>query len=246
MSPNERHAELLLRAEIRSPKETVVSYARELTLTTIFIVTDWHPPIDMEVDLRISFPTLLEPLEVRARVAEHRPDRGARGPAGVAFSFDAPAARSAIAELLERVLGPKVANRSNEPRAYRVLLVEDNVLIRDMFEYGIGKFFQQRRGRVQLDHAANAMDGRANLAKGAYDLVIVDYYLPAEDGAAFIASLRRDPRFGRAPIVAISVGGRDAREATISAGADVFLDKPVVMRDLFQTLQVLSERGSLV
>jgi hypothetical protein len=49
----------------------------------------------------------------------------------------------------------------------------------------------------------------------------------------------------RAPIVAISVGGSDAREAAISAGADLFLDKPVVLRDLFRTLQVLSQQGVL-
>jgi DNA-binding response OmpR family regulator len=44
------------------------------------------------------------------------------------------------------------------------------------------------------------------------------------------------------PIVAISVGGRDAREATLSAGADVFVDKPLVFRDLFNTLRIVAER----
>lgn len=130
-------------------------------------------------------------------------------------------------------------------RTYRVLLVEDNAFIGDMFAYGISKFFAQRSGRVSFDHAGDASSAREKLESVLYDLVIVDYYLPSEDGAAFIARLRRDPRFAKAPIVAISVGGRDAREATMSAGADLFLDKPVVLRDLFQTLQVLSQRGSL-
>jgi hypothetical protein len=31
----------------------------------------------------------------------------------------------------------------------------------------------------------------------------------------------------------------------LAAGADLFLDKPVVLRDLFKTLQVLSQRGAL-
>jgi CheY-like chemotaxis protein len=114
-----------------------------------------------------------------------------------------------------------------------------------MFAYGIGKFFAQRHGQVRFDHAEDAASAREKLENAQYDLVIVDYYLPSEDGAVFIARLRRDPRFAHSPIVAISVGGRDAREATMSAGADLFLDKPVVLRDLFQTLQVLSQRGSL-
>ena len=44
------------------------------------------------------------------------------------------------------------------------------------------------------------------------------------------------------PIVAISVGGAEARQASIAAGADLFLDKPLVMRDLFTTLDLLTLR----
>jgi CheY-like chemotaxis protein len=81
------------------------------------------------------------------------------------------------------------------------------------------------------------------LGATTYNLVVVDYYLPAEDGAALISRMRRDERYASTPVLAISVGGRDARDATISAGADLFLDKPVVLRDLLRTLQVLAQRG---
>jgi CheY-like chemotaxis protein len=247
MSASDQASEIVLRAEIRSAKETVVSYARELTASSVFVVTDWRPPLETEVKLRISFPTLMEPLDLEARVTEHRPARGVGSPAGLAFQFDSPAARAVIEELLGRVGrdGGAASRPSASPHAIRVLLVEDNAFIREMFAYGIAKFFEKRRGSVQLDHAGDAASAREKMTHTVYDLVIVDYYLPAEDGAAFIARLRRDPRFARAPIVAISVGGRDAREATISAGADLFLDKPVVLRDLFRTLQLLSQRGAL-
>lgn len=237
-------SEILLRAEIRSARETVVSYARELTPSSIFIVTDWRPPVATPVTLRISLPTLVDPTDLEARVFEHRPAQGVGRPAGLELRFDSSTAREAMERLMERIGmgGPAPASST---RTYRVLLVEDNAFIRDMFAYGIGKFFAQRSGRVTFDHAEDASSAREMLHEVLYDLVIVDYYLPAEDGAAFIARLRRDPRFARSPIVAISVGGRDAREATMSAGADLFLDKPVVLRDLFQTLQVLSQRGSL-
>jgi len=59
--------------------------------------------------------------------------------------------------------------------------------------------------------------------------------------ATSIAQMRRDERLAHTPIVAISVGGRDAREAMQAAGADVFLDKPVVFNDLFNTLRMLAE-----
>jgi len=248
MEMSEQASQVVLRTEIRSDKETVVSYARELTQSSVFVVTDWRPPLATEVVLRISFPSLVEPFEVHARVASYRAAAGVAHPAGVAFQFESQSARAAIALLLERIgAGARPSSRpgAGQQRPYRVLLVEDNAFIRDMFAYGIGKFFEKRRGAVAFDHAGDAASAREKLDQSDYDLVIVDYYLPAEDGAAFIARLRQNPRFAHAPVVAISVGGRDARDATISAGADLFLDKPVVLRDLFHTLQVLSQRGSL-
>jgi CheY-like chemotaxis protein len=243
----DRNGGMLLRAEIRSERETVVSYARDLTKTSVFVVTDWRPPIHTEVHLRISFPTLVEPFEIRARVSGHQSALGVGSPAGLSFSFalDSAAATEAIQRVIAQLDVSLGRTPASSPRDYRVLLVEDNAFIRDMFAYGIAKFFAQRRGKVEFEHAGDAASAWEKLTACPYDLVIVDYYLPTEDGAAFIARLRGDPRFAKSPIVAISVGGRDAREATITAGADLFLDKPVVLRDLFQTLQVLSQRGTL-
>ncbi len=232
---------MLLRAEIRSDRETVVSYARDLTRTSVFVVTDWHPALGTEVRLRISLATLVEPFEIRARVSGYKASIGVGAPAGLTFDFtlDSPASRDAVERALTR-LSPLAGAAV---RDYRVLLVEDNAFIRDMFAYGIAKYFANRS--VAFEHAGDAASAWEKLDVGPFDLVIVDYYLPAQDGATFIARLRADPRFARAPIVAISVGGRDAREATIEAGADLFLDKPVVLRDLFRTLQVLSTRGAI-
>jgi CheY-like chemotaxis protein len=245
MTTSDRPNEILLRAEIHAARETVVCYASELTRDSIFVVTDWRPPVETAVHLRISFPTLVDPVDLDARVAAHRPARGVGSPGGLAFHFDSPDAQRAVEAILERMGVDRTPLTPHTAREYRVLLVEDNAFIRDMFAYGIAKYFEPRRGHVLFDHAGDAATARQKLADAAYDLVIVDYYLPAEDGATFIAGLRRDPRFERSPVVAISVGGRDAREATISAGADLFLDKPVVLRDLFRTLQLLSHRGSL-
>ncbi len=247
MPMNDHDRSILLRAEIRSERETVVSYARELTTSSVVVVTDWRPPLGTEVVLCISFPTVVEPIEIRARVTAHRSAQGVGSPAGVAFTFDVDSAASghALRQLVEMVERRLTDAPASTPRDYRVLLVEDNDFIRDMFAYGIAKFFAQRSGHVMFDHAGDAESAWDKLARSPYDLVIVDYYLPTEDGAAFIARLRGEPRFARSPIVAISVGGREAREATMTAGADLFLDKPVVLRDLFRTLQVLSQRGAL-
>src|SRR5690606_18706374 len=73
-------------------------------------------------------------------------------------------------------------------------------------------------------------------------LAIVDFFLPGMDGAQLISRIRKEPRLAGLPVVAISIGGDAARDAFLAAGADVFLDKPVVVRDLLATLDRLLTR----
>lgn len=227
----------MVRAELRTEGQIIVSYGFDLTASSVFVVTEWHAPIGTSVALRLSFPTILDPVDVVARISDIRVAGEPGEPAGIRLSFDE---AEVGARLMAQLEGGEPSGSAGD-RPYRVLLVDDSWLIRDMFAYGTAKFFD-RPGALAIDHAEDAEEAWAKLAKSTYDLVIIDYFLPAEDGASLIARLRADARLSRTPIVAISVGGRDAREATISAGADVFVDKPLVFRDLFNTLRVLAER----
>jgi len=244
---------LIVRAEISTENETVVSCAYDLTSTSVFVVTEWHAAVGTPVRLRLSFPRILEPTNLTARVGDIRLPGEPGEPGGVRLVFDTEqvAAGEASAtgdgepvaqrleSLLDRVASP-IPNAVTEDRPCRVLLVDDSLLTRDMFAYGTSKFFE-RPGALAIDHAEDAEHAWGKLASSTYDLVIIDYFLPSEDGASLIARLRRDRRLADTPVVAISVGGRDAREATLSAGADLFVDKPLVFRDLFNTLRMLAE-----
>lgn len=232
----------IVRAEIRSSDVTVVSYGFDLTATSIFVVTEWHAAVGTAVALRLSFPKILEPIDVVARISDIRVAGEPGEPAGVRLAFepDAGDVAARLVALLERVNSP-LPSTASDVRPCRVLLVDDSWLIRDMFAYGTARFFE-RPGALAVDHAEDAERAWDKLANSTYDLVIVDYFLPSEDGASLIARLRREQRMAQTPIVAISVGGRDAREATLSAGADVFVDKPLVFRDLFNTVRMLAER----
>jgi len=236
----------IVRAEINAGGETVISYGFDLTASSVFVVTEWHAPIGTPVSLRLSFPRILEPIDVPARIGDIRVAGEPGEPAGIRLVFDRAGGEVGedLVSLLDRANAP-TGEPGEEDRPYRVLLVDDSWLIRDMFAYGTAKFFE-RPGALAIDHAEDAAQAWGKLAKSTYDLVIIDYYLPTEDGASLIARLRGDPRLAPTPIVAISVGGRDARDATISAGADVFVDKPLVLRDLFNTLRVLAERRERV
>jgi DNA-binding response OmpR family regulator len=232
----------IVRAEIHLSSERVVSYGFDLTTTSIFVVTEWHAAIGTPVSLRMSFPKILEPIDVAARIGDIRVAGEPGEPGGIRLVFDAGAGDDAarLVSLLDRVHSP-ISITADEDRPCRVLLVDDNGMIRDMFTYGTAKFFE-RPGVLAVDHAEDAERAWEKLVSSTYDLVIIDYFLPSEDGASLIAQMRRDERLAHTPIVAISVGGRDAREASLSAGADVFVDKPLVFRDLFNTLRMLAER----
>jgi CheY-like chemotaxis protein len=231
----------MLRAELRCSGQVLVSSGLELTEQTIFAVTDWHPAVGTAMSVRLSFPKVIEPVELAARVAALRAAGGPGEPAGVVLAFDEPsreAAAALAAQVRQLCAG---ASEPAEPVTYRVLLVEDNGLIRDMFAFGLRRSFQPPSA-VVIDHAEDAEHAWRKLQGAHYDLVIVDYFLPSEDGASLIARLRQDERLSQVPVVAISVGGRSARDATISAGADLFLDKPLALHDFLHTMRVLARR----
>lgn len=235
----------MLRAEIRSASEIVISCGVDLTERSIFVITDWHPPIGTQVTARLSFPTLIAPVELAARVAATHLGGGGPGELGgveLAFADAALGAAAALTAKIQRLIASAQDTPVATAGAFRVLLVEDSGFTRDMFAYGMASLFQPPSA-VAIDQAEDAEAAWQKLsAGGTYDLVIVDYFLPAEDGASLIARLRRDERLARLPVVAISIGGAAARDATIAAGADLYLDKPLVLRDLLHTARVLAAR----
>jgi CheY-like chemotaxis protein len=139
----------------------------------------------------------------------------------------------------ELTVGRPRAPSTRSPDAsgpFRCLLVEDNIFIRDLFVYGIRRYGRDRERLVTVEIAEDADTGWRMLEKGGYDMAIIDYFLPTRTGAELIAQIRGDARIADMPLVAMSVGGKEARDATITAGANLFLDKPIVMRELFVTL----------
>lgn len=222
----------VLRAELLCEGERVVSYAIDVSPRSVFVATDVQAAVGSNVDLRLSFPRILEPIELAARIDELCDANGPGAPAGLRLAFEPN-------DRLDAVLAQAASAANVAPRACRVLFVEDSDFIRDVFDYGLRAFFEAR-GAYTVDHATTVEDAWLRLTTTAYDIVIVDYYLPEDTGAKLIERVRAERSFAGLPIVAVSVGGRDAREATLAAGADLFLDKPLVFRDLFNTLRVMT------
>src|SRR5215510_11287949 len=128
----------IVRAEIRAGDESVISYGFDLTSSSIFVVTEWHAPIGTAVSLQLSFPRILEPIDLMARIADIRVAGEPGEPGGIRLVFDETDVGAKLMSQLDHV---ETSSEAGEGRPYRVLLVDDSWLIRDMFAYGTAKFF---------------------------------------------------------------------------------------------------------
>ena len=89
----------VLRAELQRGDERVVSYGFDITPGSAFVVTDIVGKPGDELGLRLSFPRLLDPVDITARIAEQLEPSGPGAPAGLRLVFEP---QDKLAQLLVR------------------------------------------------------------------------------------------------------------------------------------------------
>lgn len=202
----------------------------------LFIRTARALPPGARVPLLVSFPGLLEPLRIEVEVAWRRDDAGQ--PQGVAVKLppDAHGDRLALTRLAESASDPTPAERT-----YRVLLVEDNAQVENMYEHALGKL-RSADGRVDIsiDYARDGVEALARLQRRPrVELVVTDLFMPVMDGFSLVEQIRSNPDLMCTPVLAISAGGEAARERAVELGVDVFLQKPVKISEILGTVRAL-------
>jgi uncharacterized protein (TIGR02266 family) len=232
------------RHEVRAPVALVVDYTgaedflgdytENLSRGGTFIHTSRDLTPGHEVQLVLSFPGLLLPISVEAVVRWRREGEEP----GVGVEFLSGAGRDKLATIVDRIeqRDPKAVQRVVE-----VLVVEDNRHVSELVRNGLE--VSGRRGMTDVSfNVATADDGGAAmllLKANKYDVAIVDVYLPVIDGPAVIEQARKDLGLGELPIIAVSAGGDAARDLAIAAGANIFLDKPMRLRQVIASIHQL-------
>lgn len=233
-------SQLILRAELFHKGRNIVGHTMEVTAVSAVVRTDEPLSTGDRLLARLSFPGLLEPFDVEGHVAStHLPSATSSAGVTLVLVFTSESEEELFRQLVEHGTAP--AEPQAERVHYRVLLVEDNPTIRDVLLFEARRHFRGAR-QLQLDLAADAEQALAMLATCPYHLAIVDYFLPGMSGAELVEQIRSLPAVAGIPVVAMSVGGPAIRQELLSAGADVYLDKPVGARDLFATLDRLLAR----
>ena len=126
--------------------------------------------------------------------------------------------------------GPKPSGQSALAGA-RVLLVEDNELNQE-----VARDLLLDAGLVP-DIAENGQVALDKLNASSYDLVLMDIQMPVMDGITATIEIRKIPRFGEIPIVAMTANAMSKdRDACLEAGMNGHLAKPIDPDHLFATL----------
>jgi uncharacterized protein (TIGR02266 family) len=219
-----------LRVDYDDADDLITDYTQNLSTGGACIASSRELPVGTEIRLALSFPGLVEPIRVAAIVRWAR--GGTEAMLGVEFA-DAEV-REELATFIARI-------RNGDPalvqRALKVLVVEDNPHVAELLRVAFGN--PKNLGPELTIDCRFVGDGRAALEavqQTRFDAMIVDVYLPVLDGPKLITAIRQDMR-SKLPIIAVSAGGDQAHRAAMAAGADIFIDKPMRLRRVIETMR---------
>ncbi len=121
-------------------------------------------------------------------------------------------------------------------RGLRVLIVDDEPDTRELLAFVLSKC------EMHVTQAASAARAIAALEQERFDVLISDIGMPEEDGMSLLRRVRRLPASlgGKIPALALTAYARaEDRNATLKAGFQMHLAKPIEPTDLLVTIATL-------
>jgi CheY-like chemotaxis protein len=113
----------------------------------------------------------------------------------------------------------------------RMLIVDDNQTNRRILREMLAA------EGINVDEAATAADGLAELRRAAYDLAILDVQMPDMDGFQLARTVRADPALARTHLLMLtSAGQRGDGDRCRALGIRGYLTKPISRADLLEAL----------
>jgi uncharacterized protein (TIGR02266 family) len=237
-------SEILLKVEYPGYEDFLHDFTENISKGGTFVYSEREWQVGDRLRLTLSFPGLLRPIQLRGEVAWMRkePDRGI----GVRFLFDEnPDSEQRLIDLVRAI---ERGESSTLARRIRILVVEDNQFIQKLLRDGLDSLARKRLSdavTLIFREAANGFEGLEMLLKEPVDLLVCDLYLPVLDGFELIRRTRATFPKGTLPILAFSAGGTEAGRRALGLGADIFLDKPLRLTKVFETIMDLLRLGDL-
>lgn len=96
--------------------------------------------------------------------------------------------------------------------------------------------------KYEVDHYADGISGLEALESGLYDLAVLDVMLPGRDGFEVVREARKKGL--RTPILMLTARGElDDKVEGLDSGADDYLTKPFMTKELLARLRALVRRN---
>ena len=135
--------------------------------------------------------------------------------------------------------GPRMAFSAERAARYRILLVDDNLLNREIAE----ELLSDAGFKVETAvDGQNALDCLSAVQPGYFDLVLMDIQMPVMNGYEAAAAIRAfdDPGLAGIPILAVTADAFDEdRQRALDSGMNGHLAKPIEVDKLFGILDSL-------
>lgn len=117
----------------------------------------------------------------------------------------------------------------------RILIVEDEADLADFVVRGL------REDGFTVEHALDSTQGTLALESGVWDLIVLDWGLPGEDGISFLRRFRHAG--GTTPVLFLTARDSIAdRVRGLDIGADDYLCKPFAFDELLARVRALVRR----
>ncbi len=123
----------------------------------------------------------------------------------------------------------------------KVLMVEDDMLTQKINRITLGK------APITITIVSNGNEAIEELNKKCYDLVLMDVYMPVQDGLDTTRWIRDldDPYFKEVPIFALTNFPSDEhREEILASGMNEHLVKPITLQEFYEKVSKYSFRAS--
>ncbi len=130
----------------------------------------------------------------------------------------------------------------------RMLIVDDNKTNCELLQYQLEGWDVETACAHGAGDAINILE-HAAAAGQRFDLILLDFFMPGNDGAYVASVIRERSEFGQPKILMLSSAGADYfREQVLEAGVDMYLAKPIKRSVLYESaLTVLSAKpGELI
>lgn len=120
------------------------------------------------------------------------------------------------------------------PGAFRILLVEDEPVIRELVRSMLSD------DQVTVETAATGTEGLKLARTQSWDLILLDVVLPQLDGISICRLLKADASTKTIPLHMLTAKARKADvDVALKAGADGYIHKPFRGSELMELVQRL-------